>query len=137
MLTVDTDPQLAALLEVLIAEVQGLRQDLRRDRRSDRTLSRTDRDQLERLLPAVGGAVGSEPFTVAEALELPAVRAVLRSMPAAQVGQLLQRARGVPIHGLVVERVGYELQCRLWRLVATTDVETCPVAPSPARDRLY
>lgn len=114
-----TDPQLVALLEMLIGEVRGLRADLVRDRRSPHGLSRADRDRLSRLLPAIGGSFGSEPFTVAEALEQPAVRVVAGGLSPSAFGQLLQRARGVPLYGYVVESDATELHRRVWRLKAT------------------
>lgn len=116
---VETNPQLVALLETLIAEVRGLRADLVRDRRPRRDLSRADRDRLSRLLPAIAGAFGSEPFTVNELLERPAVQVVADGLAPAALGQLLQRARSVPLHGYVVESDSTELHRRVWRLKAT------------------
>ena len=119
MPAVATDPQLAALLEVLIAEVRGLRADLARDRRPSRELSRADRDRLSRVLPAIAGALGSEEFVVNELFERAAVQLVLGTLTSVQVGRLLQRAVGVPIAGYVVERGAFEVGRRLWRVMAT------------------
>lgn len=117
--TIETHQQLAALLEVLIAEVRGLRADLVRDHCPPRGLSRADRERLSRVLPAIAGAVGGEPFTVAEALEQPAVRVVAAGLAPAALGRLLQRARGLPLYGYVVESDATELHRRVWRLEAT------------------
>jgi hypothetical protein len=115
----DTDPQVVALLETLIAEIRGLRGDLARDRRPRRALSRADVDRLSRLLPALAGCFGSEPFIVAEAFAQPAVRVVTAGLAPPACGQLLQRARGIPIAGYVVTYDATELHRRVWRLEAT------------------
>jgi hypothetical protein len=115
----ETELQLVGLIETLIAEVRGLRADLARDRRPSRGLSRADRDRLSRLLPALAGCFGSEPFTVADAFGHPAVRVVTAGLAAPACGQLLQRARGVPVAGYVVEYDATELHRRVWRLEAT------------------
>jgi hypothetical protein len=115
----ETDAQLVALLETVIAEIRTLRADLGRDRRPRRGLSRADEDRLSRVLPALAGCFGSEPFTVAEAFEQPAVRVVTAGLAAPACGQLLQRARGVPVAGYVIESDATELHRRVWRLAAT------------------
>ena len=107
------------LLEILIAEVRAQRADQARDHQSRRGLSRADRDRLARLLPAIAGCLGSEPFTVAEAYEYPAVRVVTAGLTAQACGQLLQRARGIPVAGYVVEYDSTELHRRVWCLKAT------------------
>jgi hypothetical protein len=119
----ETDPQIVALLETVIAEIRGLRGDLARDRRPPRALlSRADVDRLSRLLPAIAGAVGSELFTVNELLQLAAVRVVAAGVAPAALGQLLQRARGLPLHGYVVVSDATELHRRVWRLEAVVTV---------------
>src|SRR5687767_14521074 len=71
-----------ALLHELVAEVRGLRQDLRA--RTPSSLSRSDRLALSRILPAIGGVIGSELFAVRElfASEAPALRVVLPGLTA-------------------------------------------------------
>jgi hypothetical protein len=81
-------------------------------------LSAADRDRLARVLPAIVGAFGSEPFTSRDLLADAAVRLTVRPMTAKQIGKLLARAAGVPIEGLIVERDGAELKACLWRVVA-------------------
>ena len=83
-------------------------------------LSRRDREQLARILPAVAGCVGSEIFTSRDLIdhESAAVRLVVRGVTAKTLGRLLTRADGRPITGLVVERVGDEGHVALWRIAA-------------------
>lgn len=134
---VETDAPVVALLETLIAEVRGLRADLARERRPRQALRRADVARLSRLLPAIVGAIGSDPFTVNEVLELPAVRAVAADLAASACGQLLQRARGRAIGGLVVIADSLELNRRVWRIEATVEDASCTVAPRPPGDRVY
>ena len=117
---IDTDPQLLALLETLIAEVRGLRSDLARDRWPPRVLSRVDCDRLSRLLPAIAGALGSDSFASRDLLthESAAVRLVVHDFTAKKLGRLLLRAEGVPIDGLRVQRAGVELGVVLWKIAA-------------------
>lgn len=83
------------------------------------TLRRGDRAQLEKILPAVAGAIGSTEFL---ARELPAhasaaVRLVVRGLSVKALGRLLARAEGVPIDGFVVQRVGVEVNVAIWKIV--------------------
>ena len=114
---VDRDADVVDLLRAIRNELQALRADLQRDRRRPGAISRTDRDQLTRLLPALVGAHGSDEFAIHEVIGLPAVRAATH-LAAPQLGQLLKRAAGVPIGGYVVQCAGAELHRRLWRVVA-------------------
>ena len=117
--------ELQTAVAALTARVAVLEQDRRQEPPGNR-LRRADRARLARLLPAIAGALGSEPFTVAELFEHAAVRLVLdgssenRSEPGrrAQVGRLLERAIGLPVDGYVVARVGTELHRRLWTVTA-------------------
>lgn len=111
-----------ALLEQLVAEVRGLRADLARDRRPLSHLSRDDRERLARILPAVGGALGSDLFTARELVEhrSPALRVALHALNAKQLGRLLQRAEGRPLGAFIVQRDGVEVGAVLWRLVGTS-----------------
>ena len=83
-------------------------------------LTRDDRDRLSRILPAIGGACGSELFIASELLEhdSSALRLVLAGLNARQLGRLLQRAEGQRIGGFVVQRDGREVGAVLWRIVA-------------------
>ena len=114
------DPHLAALLEIL-TEIRGLRADLIRDRRPRRELSRADRDRLSHLLPAIAATKGSEEFVVSELAGHAPLRLVVDrlQLTTVQVGQLFDRATGVPVAGYVVERRQFELHRRLWRVVKT------------------
>jgi len=77
-----------------------------------------NRDLLEKPLPAIAGAFGSEPFAVVDLLTAAGVRVVVRDLTVKQIGQLLGRAVGTPINGLVIERAGHELSVCLWRVGA-------------------
>ncbi len=81
-------------------------------------LSRDDMGRLARILPAVVGAWGSEPFARRDLAADPGVRVVLRGLSVKQVSKLLSRGAGTPINGLVIERAGRELPVCLWRIVA-------------------
>ena len=111
----DTDVEVVALLRAILDELRAARADW--DRRGARPLSRADHEQLRRLLPAIAGALGSDEFTVAEALGQPGVRAVTH-LAAPALGQLLKRAAGVPVAGYVVQCGTKELHRRLWRVEA-------------------
>jgi hypothetical protein len=111
-------PTVELLLRELLTEVRGLRADLRE--RQATSLSRADRALLARLLPAIGGALGSEPFPSRDLpTASPGLRVVLRGVSAKQIGRLLSRAEGVPIDGYIVERCGIEINVTLWRVVGS------------------
>jgi len=80
---------------------------------------RADRARLARLLPAIAGALGSEEFFVSDLFDEPAVCLVLEALRPAQVGQLFERANGVPVDGFVVMWSGRKLQRVLWTVLAT------------------
>jgi hypothetical protein len=73
-----------------------------------------------RLLPALGAAFGSEPFASRDVLDNPGARVVLRGCSIKRIGKLLDRGVGVPIDGLLIERVGIEINVTLWRVVAVS-----------------
>ena len=110
-----------ALLQELVTEVRGLRADLRRQERRQAlpvSLSRADRALLGYLLPAAAGTLGSELFCTSELFDSThaALRVARRGLNARQVGRLLRRAVGIPIDGLVVERVASEAGAVVWRI---------------------
>jgi hypothetical protein len=78
-----------------------------------RRLRPTDRDRLARLLPAIIGALGSQPFAVRE-LQGPAVALAAAGLSPRSIGRLFLRADGLPVAGFVVLRVGDEGGCALW-----------------------
>ena len=94
-----------------------------------RSLTRADRAVLARLLPAVAGALGSEPFASRDLCTTPATRVVLRDLNVRQIGRLLARAEGIPIDGHVLEPAGVEINVRLWRVL----IDTC--SPSEGNSR--
>ena len=114
---VDRDDALLALLQQILDKLDAIHAALSAPKTA--ALSRRDRQQLETLLPAIAGARGSDPFTVADLLEHRAVRLVLGALDARAVGRLLHRATGTSVDGYVVERVGAELNRVVWRIVAT------------------
>ena len=95
---------------------------LERRNGSDTPLTRADRDVLTRLLPAIAGALGSEPFASRDLRgAAPGLRVVLRGMSPKQIGRLLSRAEGTPIEGWLVERCGTEINVTLWRVLASVN----------------
>jgi hypothetical protein len=117
---VATDTAVELLLTQLLEEVRALRADMR-ERRPAPSLSRSDRAVLARLLPAIAGDRGSEPFdfTSRDLRAKPGLRVVLRGLSVKQIGRLLSRAEGVPIDGYIVERCGIEINVALWRVLAS------------------
>jgi hypothetical protein len=114
------------LLVELVAEVRGLREDLKTSDRpviGSSSLSRADRARLARLLPAIGGALGSEEFTSRDlgCHSSSGLRLVLRGLSVKQIGRLLARADGLAIDGWLVERRGIEINVALWRVVAVSN----------------
>jgi hypothetical protein len=89
--------------------------------RQRRPLTRADRVILGRLLPAIAGALGSEPFVTRDLFdgEMPALRLVTRGLTPRQAGRLFGRAerRRQAIDGYIVQRDGSELHAALWRIV--------------------
>ena len=111
--------ELALRLDEILDEIRALRYAVEHPTPRS-TLSREDRALLTRLLPAIGGAVGSELFNSAEICgeyDAAALRLVCAGLSARQVGRLLRRAAGTPIAGYLVERVGLEAGAVLWRVV--------------------
>jgi hypothetical protein len=118
---VATSSPVEALLRELVEGQRRIVQLLERDRRPS-PLSRGDRTILARLLPAIGGALGSEEFTSRDLAchSASGLRLVLRRLSAKSIGRLLARADGVPIDGWLVERCGVEINVALWRVVAVS-----------------
>ena len=105
------------LLAAILDELRALREACSSPAgfsRLNSTLSRTDRDRLSRLLPALAGVFGSEQFTTREALEHRAIGFVAGGLSSRQVGQLLSRALEQPVAGYVVRRGGREAHVVLW-----------------------
>jgi hypothetical protein len=98
-------PVATATLDDVMTELRALRTLVERlQTRRPTSLNRADRDLLAKLLPAVGGAFGSEPFTSRDLVDAAGVRVVVRGLTVKQIGQLLGRGAGTPINGLVIER---------------------------------
>jgi hypothetical protein len=116
-----TRPEVVALLRDILSELQLIRHDLARQRRPSH-LTRRDRQQLARLLPAVAGVIGSEWVTARELVDHPAagLRLVCDGLNARALGRLFQRAEGAIIDGLVIEHGGHELGAGLWRVMRQT-----------------
>jgi hypothetical protein len=103
---------------LVLAEVRSLRAELAA-MRTARVLCRADRQALARILPAIGGAMGSDLFVAREVVrhDSSAVQVALDGMNAKSLGRLFLRADGIAIDGYVVQREGAELNCALWRVV--------------------
>jgi hypothetical protein len=88
-------------------------------RLSPSTLRRGDRAALERILPAIAGALGSECFLASEAVasEHAALRLVLGGLSGRQLGRLLRRAEGVPVGSYTVHAQGVESGSILWAVL--------------------
>jgi hypothetical protein len=127
-----SEPVVVALLRTLIDEVKGLRADLaaRVHDTNPGSLCRADLARLGRLLPAIGGALGSAVFLARDLFEheSAALRLVLRGLNAKRVGRLLQRAEGQVVNGHLVERAGVELNTALWRVLQAPG---CPGMRNP------
>jgi hypothetical protein len=143
------DLETLTVLRELVAEVRGLRQDMREraasavpgEYRTQSTLSREDRARLARLLPAIAGALGSEPFLARDLFEhaAPAVRLVRRGLTPRRIGRLFRRAAGEAVAGYLVEAVDVELGAVLWRVVQVAEFpenEKVSVPPRDPRGRL-
>jgi hypothetical protein len=124
----------------LVAEVRGLRADVAaRKSVTDRlsiSLSRVDVSLLGRLLPAIGGALGSDEFAVRELFERDsaALRLLLPGLTGIRIGRLFQRAEGQVIDGYLIERTGgRELNTALWRVVEVPGSALPVVPPREAR----
>jgi hypothetical protein len=74
---------------------------------------------LERILPAIAGALGSEYFLAREAVASanPALVLVLANMNARRLGKLLRRGNGVPVAGYVVHARAMEGGAVLWEVL--------------------
>ena len=101
-----------------IAELRA-RMDAVEHRLSRSTLGREDRAALERILPAIAGALGSEYLLASEAIASanPALVLVLAGMNARRLGKLLRRGDGVPVAGYVVHARGTETGAVLWEVL--------------------
>ncbi|MEJ7667699.1 MAG: hypothetical protein WKH97_02990 [Casimicrobiaceae bacterium] len=111
-----SDAVLAAILQVR-DELRGLRRDFAANRSG--RLSADDRELLARLLPAIGGARGSEPFVARDlAEEHPELAPIIGGLSNKALGRLLARAQGSQVDGYLVQRAGVEINVVLWRVVA-------------------
>jgi hypothetical protein len=81
----------------VLAELRAIRVALERPQRPPSVLTRADRGMLERLLPTIAGALGSEPFASRDLAvdSAPGLRLALRDLSVKQIGKLLARAEGI------------------------------------------
>jgi hypothetical protein len=105
-----------ALLLDIVARLKRIEAAIERLGQQHKPLSRADRQTLARILPAVAGVFGSEPFLASEVEEheSPGLQLVRAGMTARSIGRLLRRAVGIPIDGYVVERLSSEAGAVLW-----------------------
>jgi hypothetical protein len=95
-------------------------------RLSTRRVSRDDYSILMKLLPAVGGRIGSDYFTTAQLLADPVFKALLEELNARQVGKLLRRSVDVDVDGLCVQHVTSEHNACLWQVVSVIKLPNSP-----------
>jgi len=83
------------------------------------TLARGDRDHLRRIVPALAGAYGSDPWLGAEAVHHPMLAVLIGGWTAARLGKLLARfvKAGGAIDGYLVEAIGREGNAVLWHVL--------------------
>ena len=95
------------------------RMDAVEHRLSSSTLRREDRAALERILPAIAGALGSDCFLASEAVASadPALVLVFAGMNGRRLGRLLRRADGVEVCGYVARASGMEGGAVLWSVL--------------------
>jgi hypothetical protein len=122
-MTLAASPRADAPSDAIEAQLREINAKLDRLLARDRPaapLSRDDRALLRRLLPAVAGVLGSEPFHAAELCEhdAPALRLVCAGLTARRLGRLLRRGADTPIAGYVVKRDGVEAGAVLWQIFA-------------------
>jgi hypothetical protein len=126
----------AALLRALIEKIDTLTA-LVEHRRPASTLSRIDRERLARMLPAIGGVYGSDPFLVRELFESDkaAIRLVRTGLNAKKIGRLFRRAERQAIGGYLVESQGTETHATLWRVLEVPEFPPVRnLLVSPRRD---
>jgi hypothetical protein len=113
--------ELADALSAVVAELAALRAliDAVEHRLSPSTQRREDRAALERILPAIAGALGSDLFLAIEAVtsDNPALVLVLGAMDARRLGKLLRRGADLPIDGYIVHAQGMEAGAVLWEVL--------------------
>ena len=87
--------------------------------RGPRRFSQADRESLAAVFPAIGGAIGSEAFTVAALAALPAagLQVALQRCSTRRLGRLFARAVGQNVDGFTVQRLGREGSAVIWKLV--------------------
>jgi hypothetical protein len=126
------DGDVLAALRELAVEVAALRSEVARLRVP--RLAAADFAALERLLPAIRGAVGGRVFSVADLVEhakLPtpearALRAALGPLDAGatrRLGKLFARGLDVHVAGLLVQRVGDDRGGTVWSVGVTFQAE--------------
>ncbi len=106
-------------MESLFAELRAIRQ-LLEERQTPSSLSRQDRAALGRLLPVIGGVLGSQWFLVRDLLEQDSaeLRLVLADHHSAKrIAQLFRRGEGQAVDGYVVKQGPRELNTSLWRVM--------------------
>jgi hypothetical protein len=141
VLAVTTPDPLVEVLREVAGLLRGIRNDfaLQRQARQPATmLSREDRPILAKLLPAIAGALGSEPFLARDLFvsNSAGLRLVLSESNSKRIGRLFGRAAGEAIGGYLVEDTGaMELNSILWRVVEVAEFPGNEKVLVPPRDR--
>ncbi len=124
-LEADARTDRALLLEILgrLRVLEAAEEERKRGR-----LRRGDAQELERIWPVVGGALGSEWFTIRElrASEHVAVQLVLSDWSSRRLGKLFARAVGASIAGFVLEQSGRSHGAACWRVVGEFQTPDSP-----------
>ena len=111
--------------DALSAEVAALRAEIVALRRQVSALAAAEARQqkptvalLQRLLPALAGAFGSNAWRTTDALAHPNLRPLLHGWTARRLGIFLgSRADGVVVDGYRLDMIGREGHVALWRVV--------------------
>jgi hypothetical protein len=105
-------------IAALVADVAVLKaaEAARVQRQQVAGLRRGDAAALVKILPAIAGAWGSEPFLSEHLADTAGLRIVLAGRSPKKIGRLLARAEGVPLAGYVVEADGKDGNRRRWRV---------------------
>ena len=103
-----TDDHLTVLVQIL-AELRRIRQAV-----EPRPQPANEAALLSKLLPAIGGRFGSNPFRTKELFEDPAIAELLRGFSSGKAGCLLAKFAGIPVEGYLLDRVSTEHSAALW-----------------------
>jgi hypothetical protein len=109
---------LAAVVALMRQQIATLQQEVSALKAAEAKRRKPTIKLLRRLLPALAGSFGSNVWRATDALAHPALRPLLRGWDARRLGIFLaNKATGVVVDGLVLERIGHEGHVALWKVV--------------------